>query len=119
MSVRTQRAVMATDSEWERIGQAAAAAGMEKSRYVVQRALAPDALPPEVMRRFVRETLVLAVLEKERLRAAGALAQWDGACAAVDAWLEDEGALARLTDPGAANRWLAVRRADTGEADAS
>ncbi|MCY4469752.1 MAG: hypothetical protein OXC08_13625, partial [Thiotrichales bacterium] len=28
-----QRALMATDSEWAQIGEAAAAAGMEKSRY--------------------------------------------------------------------------------------
>ena len=40
---------MATDSEWERIGSAAQAAGMEISRFIVQRALMPDSLPPEVM----------------------------------------------------------------------
>ena len=37
-STRRQRAVMATDSEWERIGSAAQAAGMEISRFIVQRA---------------------------------------------------------------------------------
>ena len=37
---------MATDSEWERIGSAAQAAGMEISRFIVQRALMPDSLPP-------------------------------------------------------------------------
>ena len=58
-STRRQRAVMATDSEWERIGSAAQAAGMEISRFIVQRALMPDSLPPEVMRRAVREMLVL------------------------------------------------------------
>ena len=87
-TVHRQRAVMATDSEWERIGQAASAAGMEKSRCIIHRALAQDSLPREVMRRFVRETLVVSVLEKARLRNEGA-----AACAAVDAGLEDEGAL--------------------------
>ena len=100
-----QRALMATDSEWERIGEAAAAAGMEKSRYLIHRALAPESLPAEVMRRFVRQGLVFALLEERRLRDASAGETLDAACAAVDDWLEREGDLARLTDPGAANRW--------------
>ena len=56
-SFKRQRSVMAADSEWERIGSAAQAAGMEISRFIVQRALMPDSLPPEVMRRAVREML--------------------------------------------------------------
>ena len=40
------RAVMATDNEWERIGREAQAAGMEISRFIVQRTLMPDSLPP-------------------------------------------------------------------------
>ena len=59
-STRRQRAVMATDSEWERIGREAQTAGMEISRYIVQRALMPDDLPLEVMRRAVRQMLVLS-----------------------------------------------------------
>lgn len=110
-----QRALMATDSEWARIGEAAAAAGMEKSRYVIHRTLAPESLPPEVIRRAIRQSLVLAVLEERRLRATGAGEEWDSACAAVDAWLEREGEFARLTDPGAANRWKSVGRPDMGE----
>ena len=66
-----QRAVMATDSEWERVSKAAAAA------------------------------------------------EWDDACAAVDAWLEREGDLGHLTDPGAANRWKAATRPDMGEGEPS
>ena len=61
-----QRAVMATDSEWERVSKAAAAARMEKSRYVIHRTLGPESLPPEVIRRAVRQSLVLAVLEERR-----------------------------------------------------
>ena len=77
-----QRAVMATDSEWARVSEAAAAAGMEKSRYVIHRTLAPESLPPEVMRRAIRQSLVLAVLEERVLRDAGAGDEWDAACTA-------------------------------------
>ena len=70
-SGRRQRAVMATDAEWERIGRAAAESGMDLSRFVIHRALDWDPLPPEVLRRAVREMLVLARLEERRLRGAG------------------------------------------------
>jgi len=107
-AVRKQRGLMATDAEWERISRAARASGMEMSRYVVSRALAPDDLPREVLRRAVREALVLSRLEERRLREAGACAAWEDACDAVDAWMDREGMLDRLTDPGAANRWKAA-----------
>ena len=107
-NTRTQRAVMATDSEWEKIDHAAQAAGMEISRFIVQRALMPDSLPPEVMRRAVREMLVLSRLEERCLRKAGGGEVWESACDAVDDWFEREGALDLLSDPGAANRWRAV-----------
>ena len=112
---RRQRALMATDAEWERIGRLAGAAGMDRSRYLIRRALAADALPDAVLRRAVRETLVLSLLEERRLRQAGAGAAWDDACDAVDGWIEGEGVLDRLTDPGAANRWKAVGVPDQDE----
>ena len=99
---------MATNAEWERIGRAASAAGMDRSRYVVRRALMAAPLPSEVLRRAVREALVVSLLEERRLREAGAGAAWEEACDAVDGWIESEGVLERLTDPGAANRWKAV-----------
>ena len=111
---RRQRAVMATDTEWERITRAAETAGMELSRFIVHRAVMPNSLPQEVMRRAARELLVLSRLEERRLREAGAGEAWDEACEAVDGWLEREGVLAVLTDPGAANRWKATR--DGGDA---
>ena len=43
-SGRRQRAVMATDAEWERIGRAAAASGMDLSLFVIHRALDRDSL---------------------------------------------------------------------------
>jgi len=64
---------MATDAEWERISRVAGASGMEISRYVVSRALVPEGLPGEVLRRAVREALVLSKLEERRLREAGAV----------------------------------------------
>ena len=109
---RRQRAVMATDAEWERLGRAAKAAGMDRSRFVIHRALMPDALPAEVLRRALREMLVQSLLEERRLRQAGMGRVWEDACDAVDEWIEREGALERLTDPGAANRWKAVGAPD-------
>ena len=105
---RRQRALMATDAEWARIGRLAGAAGMDRSRFLIRRALAMDGLPDAVLRRAVRETLVLSLLEERRLRQAGAGVAWDDACDAVDEWIEGEGVVDRLTDPGAANRWKAV-----------
>ena len=113
------RLVTATDSEWKRIEQGAAAAGMKKSRYVILRGLAPQSLAPAVEREVARQTLVLAKLEERRLRTAGAGAVWDEVCAEVDGWLEREGELARLTDPGAANRWKTAARPDLGEDEPS
>ena len=79
------------------------------------RALDWDPLPPEVLRRAVREMLVLSRLEERRLRGAGAGEIWEDACGAVDEWIEREGMLEGLTDPGAANRWKAVGPAGEGE----
>ena len=103
-----QRAVMASDAEWEMVGQVAKRGGMDRSRFLIYRALMPDALPTGVLRRAVRELLVLSLLEERRLREAGAGQAWENACDAVDAWIESEGELELLTDPGAANRWKAL-----------
>ncbi len=105
---RRQRVVMATDAEWERINRGADSAGMELSRFVVQRTLMPDVLPVGVLLRAVRQALILARLEERRLREAGAGEAWEEAGDAIDDWLESEGVLTRLTDPGAANRWKAA-----------
>ena len=112
---RRQRAVMATDAEWERIGRAAAASNMDLSRYVIHCALDLAPLPPEVLRRAVREMLVLSRLEERRLREAGAGKIWEDACDAVDEWIDREGMVEGLTDPGAANRWKAVGPAEEDE----
>ena len=113
------RMTMATDAEWKRLERSAAAAGMKKSRFPILRALGSGALPRVVEREVARQVLVLAKLEERRLREAGAGDAWDETCAEVDAWLEREGDLDRLTDPGAANRWKAVGRPDAGEDEPS
>ena len=79
--------------------------------FIVQRILMPDSLPPEVMRRAVREMLVLSRLEERRLCEAGGGEAWKVACDAVDDWLECEGALDVLSDPGAltAGGWWATK----------
>ena len=40
---------------------------------------------------------------------------WEDACDAVDEWIDREGMLEGLTDPGAANRWKAVGPAGEDE----
>ena len=62
-----------------------------------------DGIPAEVLRRAVREMLVLSKLEERRLREAGAGEAWEDACDAVDEWIDREGMLERLTDPDAAS----------------
>ena len=109
-----QRAVMASDAEWELVGRQAKRRGMDRSRYLIYRALMPDALSTEVLRRAVRELLVLSLLEERRLRKLRAGQEWEDACDAVDAWIDSEGGLERLTDPGAANRWKALGGEDEG-----
>ena len=110
---RTQHAVQATASEWARIRELAAEAGMEISRYIVHRAIQPDPLPATVLRRAVRELLLLSRIEEQRMADMGLEERWTALGDAVDAWLDREAELDRLTDPGAAGRWRAV----SGSAD--
>ena len=112
---KRQRTVMASDAEWEMAGRLADERGMNRSRYLMYRALMPDAIPAEVLRRAVRELLVLSLLEERRLREAGAGLEWEDACDAVDGWIDRERMLGEVTDPGAANRWKAVGRDLDGE----
>ena len=92
---------------------------MMKSRFPILRAPGSGGLTRVVEREVARQILALAKLEERGLREAGAGDAWDETCAEVDAWLEREGELERLTDTGAANRWKAVARADPGEDEAS
>ena len=82
-SGRRQRAVMATDAEWNGSAGRRRRAAWTCPRFVIHRALDWDPLPPEVLRRAVREMLVLSRLEERRLRGAGAGEAWEDACDAV------------------------------------
>ena len=106
---RVQHVVMATASEWARIRELAAEADMNLSRYIVHRATVPDPLP----RRAVRELLLLAKIEEQRMADMGLEERWKTLGDAVNAWLDREVEFDRLTDPGAAERWRAV----SGSAD--
>ncbi len=87
---------------------------MELSRFIVKRAPTPDAVPPEVMRRFVCEMLVISKLEERRL--CGRRGPGRPGTMPARPWMAGSNAracsLALLTDPGAANRW---KEAGTGE----
>ena len=100
---RTQHAVMATASEWARIRELAAEANMDLSRFIVHRTTGSDALPPAVLRRAGREILLLSKIEEARMADMELGERWAAMGDAVDAWLD------RLTDPGAAERWRAVK----------
>ena len=116
-SGRRQRAVMATDSGvgTDRPGGCGERHGPVALRDL-SRAWTGTHLPPEVLRRAVREMLVLCMLEEKRLRERRRRrATWEDACDAVDEWLDREGMLEGLTDPGAANRWKSVEPAGEDE----
>ena len=87
---RRQHAIMATDSEWARIRECAAAEGMDISRFVVHRATTADVVPTAVMRRALREILVAG---QARTRAHGG-ARSGGAVGG------DGGRGRRLDEPG-------------------
>ena len=94
---RKRRCVMATDSEWSRMREAAAADGKSCSEFIVRRCLvvpesaAPEpALPAQVQRRMARSVLVLEEMERLRLTREGSEGDWNKALAAADRWLDGE-----------------------------
>ena len=93
---------MASDAEWALITERAERAGMELSRYVVHACTRPEALPATLLRRMVREVVLLSRLERVRWEDLGAQGRWRELADAVDDWLEREEAIAHLTDAGAA-----------------
>ena len=76
---RRQRSIMATDSEWNRVKEHAAAAGLSISQFLLQRSLepprdpAPDSTPDSLlMRRIAIDVAALAMVESWRMKPAGA-----------------------------------------------
>lgn len=99
-AVRKQRAVKATDSEWDIVRARAKAAGMSASGYVVRRATAPERpsgpLLGTIAARLDRiETAVLALAEVERVRLAerGEHDGWTAALRKVELRLRTERAI--------------------------
>ncbi len=99
---RKARSVMATDSEWQRIREGAAAARLSISDHVLKVLLAPPSPPLQaagtflsarVQRRVARAVLVLECIEKMRLDRAELGSAWEEIAAEVDGWLDDEAAL--------------------------
>ncbi len=102
---RRDRSISATDVEWEYICERARNNGTDVSRYIIRKATETDIVPASVVRRVVREILILAKIEESRLESLGAASVYAATCDAIDDWLEQEDRISRLTDPGAANRW--------------
>ena len=96
---RRQRAVLMTDREWERIGARAKAAGMKVSRYIAHRLAGPAETPalaaadpsPELLRRMLREVMVLSRIEQQRMAGReGEEESWERVAALVDEQLAAE-----------------------------
>ena len=92
---KRQRAIRVTDSDWERVAQRAATAGLLISDYVVWRALAPptprfssEVLPAAVQVRVAQAILTLFASEERRMVAEGRGEEWETAQQEVGRWLE-------------------------------
>ena len=97
---RKRRCVMATDSEWSRMREKAAADGKSCSEFIVRCCLAdgtpaaPEpALAAPVLRRIARSVLALEEMERLRLIREGSEEGWKAALDRADRWLDGEGAL--------------------------
>ena len=97
---RKRRCVMATDSEWTRMRERAAADEKSCSEFIVRRCLdAPEPAAPEpvlpapVLRRVARTVLALEEMERLRLMKENSEADWSAALARADEWLDGEKAL--------------------------
>ena len=84
---RRQRSVTATDSEWARISERAAAAGMSISAFICMRAGGADRMPATApppastarLERIETAVLTLAEVERQRLAERGEEDGWEAA----------------------------------------
>ena len=97
---RRQRVFMATDSEVRVLDAAAAAAGMDRSRFIFERvathAPAPPAWLPDLLDRLERVERTVRVLyevEHQRLEANGESATWEALERRADERLEQQARL--------------------------
>ncbi len=88
---RKARVVMATDSEWQIIGERAEKARMSTSGFIGDRAIAAaqgesdDNLPTPIWRRVARDVLLLSRVEELRYQEAGETGAWEEIVAAAEA----------------------------------
>ena len=95
---RRPRQIEATDSEWQQLGEQAAAAGLTVSDLIMRSMLTPpdpplQGLPPAVQWRMARELSLLVRIEEIRLRARGDVTVWNAIVAEVTADLDIEAVL--------------------------
>ncbi len=83
---KRQRAVMATDSDWQTVRERADAAGMDVSRFIVERLTAPAAVPASgaatrelvgKVARIERAVRVLYEVEKQRVEDSAGVETWE------------------------------------------
>ena len=83
---KRQRAVMATDSDWQTVRERADAAGMDVSRFIVERLTAPAAVPEDgaatrelagAVARIERAVRVLYEVEKQRVEDGTGAETWE------------------------------------------
>ena len=83
---KRQRAVMATDSDWQTVWERADAAGMDVSRFIVERLTAPAFVPDDrvatrelagAVARIERAVRVLYEVEKQRVEDGAGVETWE------------------------------------------
>ena len=99
---KRQRAVMATDSDWQTVRERADAAGMDVSRFIVERLTAPAAVPEDTaavrvlagaVARIERAVRVLYEVEKQRVEDGAGAKTWEALVRRAGARVDAEEAL--------------------------
>ena len=99
---KRQRAVMATDSDWQTVQEQADAAGMDVSRYIVERLTAPSPVQEDsvatrelagAIARIERAVRVLYEVEKQRIEDSAGAETWEALVRRAKARVDAEEAL--------------------------
>ena len=99
---KRQRAVMATDCDWQTVRERADAAGMDVSRFILERLTAPVEVPDDVdlrrdlavaVARIERMVRVLYEVEKERVEGSAGADTWQALVRRAGARIDAEEAL--------------------------
>ena len=99
---KRQRAVMATDSDWQALKERADAVGMDVSRFIMERLTAPVAVPDDpvltrdlagAVARVERMVRVLYEVEKERVEGPAEADTWQALVRRAGARIDAEEAL--------------------------